>query len=126
MKSFNIGVVARGSLSETSGFAERDARRYAVPQAKGCFKCASYPTPPFSLLCADAVCGSSASRWQLPRRRYPVKRHRCTLGEHACARQQVHIVSISHPLCGRAAGPCMAATGTGLCPPRRGPQRGLP
>lgn len=43
MKSFNIALVVKGSLSETSGFVEPDDERYAVPRAKGCFKCAPLP-----------------------------------------------------------------------------------
>eukprot|EP00892_Ulva_mutabilis_P009875 jgi/Ulvmu1/725/UM010_0097.1 len=37
IKSFNIAVVVRGSLSETSGFVEHDATRYQVPRARDMF-----------------------------------------------------------------------------------------
>lgn len=46
MKSFNIAVVVRGSLNETSGFADPDPHRYEVPRTKGCFKCAPVTSPP--------------------------------------------------------------------------------
>lgn len=51
IKSFNISVVVRGSLSETSGFVEHDAQRYEVPSAKDMFTCAPTPSFPSSPQC---------------------------------------------------------------------------
>jgi hypothetical protein len=42
MKSFNISVVLRGTISETlHTFMEHDASRYNFPKSKGTFRCVS-------------------------------------------------------------------------------------
>lgn len=53
LKSFNISVVARGTLSETHGFVNHDEQRYKLPKSRGIFRyflscsCVLHnPTPP--------------------------------------------------------------------------------
>lgn len=43
LKSFNISVVARGTLSETCGFVDPDETRYELPKSKGIYRCVSSP-----------------------------------------------------------------------------------
>lgn len=38
LKSFNISVVARGTLSETHGFVSHDEQRYKLPKSRGIFR----------------------------------------------------------------------------------------
>jgi cytidyltransferase-like protein len=43
LKSFNISVVTRGTMSETRGFIAPDERRYEPPRSKGIFRYACIP-----------------------------------------------------------------------------------
>lgn len=74
LKTFNISLVVRGTVSETAGFVEHDASRYSRAKALGVFKCALLASNRACLrslagaarmcgACRDAGCGM---RRQLP------------------------------------------------------------
>lgn len=86
LKSFNIALVVRGTVSETAGFEEQDAARYAYPKQLDIFRCDPVPVnmcltsvrllacciaacqhvPDQRAACSETVCGPAASPAPFP------------------------------------------------------------